>query len=910
MRLDINYKIEDIANILRAKSMGKKNYLLKDHLREIVNQAIKLKNFINKNKDVIKYNFNDEFFENLIIACFLHDLGKIDWEFQENILRKKKKGEEKEELDKLKKFFDPISTRKIEIGDHEVISLIYSVIFLENDDWDKKIRTAILFHHYNNFYSNKDSVNFWYILEDYPNLKEYVEFLIKKEGEIKELLEKFIDEISSINDEMVKRVAEKLRSKMDFERIKELEKIIRRRYDISDVIDLFDVHLESSSNKDSNLLNFLLFLGCLRRCDYAASSSIYIESEKDISIESEKNLSKEVYEKLPENIKNSIGKSGSKLWQEKTLEKYNSENLILISPTGSGKTEFALLWARNKGKKLIYTLPLRVAINDLYWRFGKGKKYFEENNLGILHSTSYIEYIKEYEGTNEISVEEMLNSSRLFSIPVLLTTPDQVFLASLKYYGFDKLLSIYPLSSIVIDEIQAYNPEMAAIIIKTIEMIKKLEGNILIITATYPPYFRKFLRELGFEEIDIEKKINAKELDEDEVKNYAIKRHKIKLINESIFEYEYNKKSRGYELKLNEESFNSEVINVIRENKSKSVMIIVNNIGKAIELYKKVREKGFQNVYLLHARLIEKEKSRRIEEIKQKLEKKERVILIATQIVEASVDVDFDILITEISPIDSQIQRWGRIYRNRENEGDYKDNEPNIIIFTGIDRGTSAIYDKRVIEKTIDILKEEEGKILSYKEEKKLIEKVFDKKINDENYVNKTLKEIYEDEIKKNLEWLKYFSAEKRSEAQRIFRRIAGIQVVVLELMDKSEDKIEKAFYEVIKDKKNWDLSWKEIEDKVKEKLDSEELKNKVNKWTLLKILYLYSFNLPIFFLGENYSFMYEILEKKNLKGFFVLKKEAIENLDEIKEYGLDRIKNINIDGEEINQSEEESQII
>ncbi|MEM5832382.1 MAG: CRISPR-associated helicase Cas3' [Candidatus Aenigmatarchaeota archaeon] len=906
----MNYKIEDIANILRAKSMGKRNYLLKDHLREIVNQAIKLKNFINKNKDVIKYNFNDEFFENLIIACFLHDLGKIDLKFQQKILNRKEKGE-KEELNKLSAFFDMLSNRNIEIGDHEVISLIYSVIFLENSDWDKKIRTAILFHHYNNFYSNKDSVNFWYILEDYPHLKEYVEFLIKKEGEIKELLEKFIDEICSINDEMVKRVTEKLRNKMNFGRIKELEKIIRRRYDISDLIDLFDVHLESTNdNNNSEILNFLLFLGCLRRCDYAASSSIYIESENDISIELEKNLSKEVYEKLPENIKNSIGKSGSKLWQEKILDKYDSKNLILISPTGSGKTEFALLWAKNRGRKLIYTLPLRVAINDLYWRFGKGKKYFEEDNLGILHSTSYIEYIKEYEKTNEISVEEMLNSSRLFSIPVLLTTPDQILLASLKYYGFDKLLSIYPLSSIVIDEIQAYNPEMAAIIIKTIEMIKKLEGNILIITATYPPYFRKFLRELGFEEIDIEKKINAKELNEDEVKNYAIKRHKIKLISESIFEYEYNKKSRGYELKLNEESFNSEIINVIRENKSKSVMIIVNNVGKAIELYKKVREKGFQNVYLLHARLIEKEKSRRIEEIKQKLEKKERVILIATQIVEASVDVDFDILITEISPIDSQIQRWGRIYRNRENEGDYKDNEPNIIIFTGIDRGTSAIYDKRVIEKTIDILKEEEGKILSYKEEKKLIEKVFDKKINNENYVNKTLKEIYEDEIKKNLEWLKYFSAEKRSEAQRIFRRIAGIQVVVLELMDKSEDKIEKVFYGVIKDKKNWDLSWKEIEDKVKEKLDSEELKNKVNKWTLLKILYLYSFNLPIFFLGENYSFMYEILERKNLKGFFVLKKEAIENLDEIKEYGLDRIKNINIDGEEINQSEEESQII
>jgi len=82
------------------------------------------------------------------------------------------------------------------------------------------------------------------------------------------------------------------------------------------------------------------------------------------------------------------------------------------------------------------------------------------------------------------------------------------------------------------------------------------------------------------------------------------------------------------------------------------------------------------------------------------------LILVATQIVEASVDVDFDILITEISPIDSQIQRWGRVWRNREE--DYK-GEPNVYIFIEIEKdlGTKAIYDKKSLLKTIGILKNE-----------------------------------------------------------------------------------------------------------------------------------------------------------------------------------------------------------
>ena len=86
----------------------------------------------------------------------------------------------------------------------------------------------------------------------------------------------------------------------------------------------------------------------------------------------------------------------------------------------------------------------------------------------------------------------MLTSARMLSSPVLLTTPDQTLLTSLNYFGSDKVISTYPFSSVVIDEIQTYDEEMAAIIIKTLGIINNLKGNVLVMTATLPPYFTSF----------------------------------------------------------------------------------------------------------------------------------------------------------------------------------------------------------------------------------------------------------------------------------------------------------------------------------------------------------------------------------------------------------------------------------
>ena len=875
----------DLLDVLRAKSEDKDTgillnedkdntgILLKNHLYLTVERAIQLKRFITNNRSVLSYDrLDDKFFRSLYIACLLHDLGKINLDFQKKLYRK----EDESSIRTIRDFFKGYAN--IHVDDHEVISILYSLVFLSNDEWDKKIRTAILLHHYNDFYANKE-ISARYLFDEYPDLSEYLKFMLCKKEEIKRLLESLLNYIKErlereggdLTNEIseISQLFQELAGNMEkgYDQIDKLYEAYKANRGLSEILKFYRI-----SDEDSNhdIYDFFVFLGALRRCDYAASANINIE---EYSIQ----LSR-VYSELNKRISKKIGSGSGKIWQEELIDKIDmaKSNIVLIAPTGSGKTEFALLWASKKGKKLIYTLPLRVALNDLYWRFtnnvNNGNGYFDSNHLNILHSTSFIEYIKVREDGKEgrygmADVGIKYNTAKLFSTPILLTTPDQVFLTSLKYYSFDKLINVYPLSTIIIDEVQAYKPEMVAIILKTIEIIQRLQGDIIIITATFPPYLEEFIKD-KFDIIDVSEYVDIK----GKVKNYNQKRHLISLIQYSLFN-QNNPEITHEGLECIKEQLN--------KNKDKNILIIVNNVKKAIRLYEELKKINNEDVYLLHSRLLEKEKSSRISSIKVKKEKSKRIVLVATQIVEASVDIDFDLLITEISPIDSQIQRWGRIYRNRN--ANYTSPEPNILIFTKYDKGTTAIYDEDVIKQTKCVLTSKEGKTFSYEDEISIIKEVYNTIYNG----SKTLKDIYIEKIKEHLEYLKYFTAEKKSHAQRLFREIAGLQIIVPAIMSKSENKIESKFGELIEDENN-NLSWNEIINKIREETGSDN----VDEWYLKHILYEYSTNLP-FFLLKKLPRKGHIFEIKEFKGYYALVIKDTKDRDaiigEIKEYGLDK---------------------
>ncbi len=851
----------NLLDYIRAKSSDQGSYLLKDHIIESLIRCKQLYEFVENNHKSIDYNpiKDRELFKNLSKAIILHDLGKVTYDFQKKLFL----NDESSDWKKVARFLKP--TEGISVG-HEILSVLWSVFLLKDSDWDKIIRTAILLHHYNEFFTG-DKI-FMEIISNYrDDVKKYLEFLVNNSKDVKCLLDGLFKSIKEKLDkcEFIKSAVSDLQKNLNFENVKKLLNGINNYEDnLSRFGELYEIAVDQPN------YDFLVFLGLLRRCDYSASANI------DVEYPCMRKIFENLHNKIHAVIKNKT--QASCLWQKYVLESLNSLNyLVLIAPTGSGKTEFALLWAEKKGKKLIYTLPLRVALNDLYSRFAKSKNaYFNEDFVKILHSTAFLEYLQEERLENSIDVDKKIASAKILSTPVLLSTPDQVFLTSLNYYGSDKVTSVYPISSIVIDEIQAYNAEMAAILIKTLEIIKELKGSILIITATLPPYYEKFIvNNLGFTKLDLQQLGNSLTK---KIKNFHVKRHKIKLVKKSLFNYN-NTLESGLEF-VGSKEFKKE----LEQSRDKSVIIVVNNVKKAIRIYEEIE--NLKNVYLLHSRLIEKEKDKRIKEIKEKIKNGEKVILVTTQLVEASVDVDFDVMITEISTIDSQVQRWGRVYRNRGK--DYTGELPNIVIFTGdfeegdlkIDIGTLAVYDGEVIKKTFEVLKQYEGRVLSYVEEREMIKKVFE-----ERSEGKSLKEKYEEKIEEILQFLNYFTVEKKSYAQKLFRRLAGVFFVFPQLMkrstmeDEEESKILKAFAEIIENstRSGFSKGWKDIVEHIKNKTNKT-----VDKWTLKKILYEYSISVPLF-IAEN-------IRKTEFKGFYVPQDIKEKDLPNLIKFGLDYI--------------------
>lgn len=885
----------ELIDVLRAKSKKDEHYLLKEHIKDTLERAVQIWEFVNKNRERIEYEMlkSEDTFKNLAKALFLHDLGKIDYGFQKKVFDPEERKDENEEWQIIKEFFTPSEKKyPVDFGirDHEILSVIHTVVFKGEEEWDKKIRTAILLHHYNKFFMEREQ-HITRILDDYPQIAgedypNYLSLMIEKKEKFRKIYEDLIEYITQEfeGQENAKFILDALDElKIDMGKLEELKRRIENGVGVSQILPLYELY--DKNEKDT--LDFFVFLGLLRRCDYSASAGPEVSAEKPYSI------MEEIMADLPEKIKNKL--KLDKMWQEEIIENYkDKEDIILIAPTGSGKTEFALLWAREKGKKLLYTLPLRVALNDLFLRFSGEDGYFKKEYVDLLHSTAFIEYLKGESRGEDISIGAKLKEIRLFASPILLTTPDQIFLASLKYYGFDKLLSLYPSSTVVVDEIQAYDPEMAAIIIKTLQMIKEVKGNILIITATFPPYFEKFLVSgeiIKLEKVDLQ---SERSRISQPIKNYDLRRHRVKIMDGSfvVERKEENKK----EYVIVKEKL-KEIIE--KEHPNQNVLIIVNNVLKAIEVFRAL-ESDYAHVKLLHSRLMEKEKESRIHEIKDFLNKKrkgeipenERIIVVSTQIVEASVDFDFDVLITEISPIDSQIQRWGRVHRNKNEGENYDGKTPNIYIFSSIDDGTKAIYHpKEVLERTLEVLQEEvnEESVLSYEEERRLIEKV---------YTTPQIRELYENEIRKTLEWLKFYQASKKSEAQRIFRRLAGAQLVIPQLMiEYGECEEIRELGKIIKSGAYYERWMDVAKDVFGEDVNSED------KLRVLQWMYEYSIPVPEYALhGYLKGYTQEFL------GFHILNIKEDAKVSDIQKYGIDILRE---DGTDLDEwLENRSQIL
>lgn len=500
--------------------------------------------------------------------------------------------------------------------------------------------------------------------------------------------------------------------------------------------------------------NYIIIKGMLNKLDYAASAY-----DEKIEIQSD-NASKKV-----------LGKFKPNECQEYMLQNQNN-NIVVIASTGIGKTEGALLWVGNS--KTFYTLPLKVSINAIYDRIKEN--YYDSEKITFLHSDSVNDMLD-----NDISIDDVLdkyNKSRKLSFPFTVCTIDQLFYFVFKSLGTEIFPATLKYSKLIIDEIQSYTPEITAFIIYGLKVINDIGGKFCIMTATLPPIIKKLMEENN---IKFEMPNSAFfKLDNDKK---SIKRHFIKFIDEKEFDYD----------------------KILKSAEDKKVLIICNTVNQSQEIYKYlkdlIKEKNNDTtINLLHSIFIMKDRKAKEEQIKNFApndeNKREEIygIWISTQIVEASLDIDFDELHTDMSAADSLLQRMGRVYRNR----DYKKDEPNIFIYNS-ENGVPYVYDKEIYKRTLHYIKSYDNKIFTEEDKQDFINKVYDyEELEKSKYLSK---------IKKSLGQIRELTPASidKGECEELFRKIDSVTVMPLNIYNdliSKENNIIKEYEELLNLKK------------------------------------------------------------------------------------------------------------
>lgn len=337
---------------------------------------------------------------------------------------------------------------------------------------------------------------------------------------------------------------------------------------------------------DENYWRFAVVKGMLNKMDYAASSNDGTYAQG--------------MELEPEAVSENVQKRFYPNHCQQYMLENRHENIIVIASTGAGKTEGALLWAGNK--KTFYTLPLKVSIDAIYTRLIK-YDYATKEKLGHLHSDTVDFVLGDIK--DDSSYENALifqRKAKAYIYPMTISTVDQLFTFVFRYFGSEIITATLKYSRVVIDEIQSYSPGVLACILYGLKIITQLGGKFCIMTATLPPYLLS-----EFKKLDIPV-TEPRHFLTDTV------RHNIAVIEGKEFDF----------------------AEIRRRAETKRVLVIVNTVKRAQEVFEAITNNYTGEAILLHSRFIKNDRTSKEDKIKEYEKLPESCLVVSTQIVEAS----------------------------------------------------------------------------------------------------------------------------------------------------------------------------------------------------------------------------------------------------------------------------------
>ncbi|MBK9290291.1 MAG: CRISPR-associated helicase Cas3' [Bacteroidetes bacterium] len=418
---------------------------------------------------------------------------------------------------------------------------------------------------------------------------------------------------------------------------------------------------------------------------------------------------------------------------------------IIEAPAGEGKTEAALYLAYKQlllrpNNGLYFALPTMATTNAMIERLlaflklahnvkasGKfinfrlihGKALLQPKQIELFNAWNKI---KNVDGTNPedgivVTAAWLTSNKRSLMAPYGLGTVDQALTGVLKVKHF--FLRLYGLSgkTVIIDEVHAYDVYMQHLIHRMLQWLKALNCNVILLSATLPSAFRNAFFRSWQSNDECDNKLSN---------NYPLVCHTSRKGIEIIEGFKTRKKTR---LELRYIDSDPNIIGTCAFEyamQGAAVAVICNTVRRAQKIFKILVELNQQqdvHIVLFHASFIHKHKLEIEERVKAFFGKGRqslvKVLLVATQVVEQSMDIDFDVMISDLAPVDLLLQRAGRIHRHDNIERpkacetpilywatkDGKDAELPELDDIGTRLNQFDVYDAFILFKTYHILK-------------------------------------------------------------------------------------------------------------------------------------------------------------------------------------------------------------
>ena len=358
--------------------------------------------------------------------------------------------------------------------------------------------------------------------------------------------------------------------------------------------------------------------------------------------------------------------------------------VILEAPTGCGKTEIALYladrWAQRDGQQGMYVaMPTTATSNQMYGRVYKflGRRYpgdlinlllahsqaaFDEQVQAIRLSTIDDDEKEDTEHGRIAAMSWFLPRKRTLLAPFAVGTVDQALMSVLQTKHF--FVRLYGLNhkTVIFDEAHAYDTYMSTLFQRLLAWLAAIGTSVIVLSATLPAQTRRELvaaytgnTQAALPETPY---LRLTWTSAQGIKTFALPVPPPRQVNVEWVGREPEAIVQALSEKLKGGG---------------CAAVICNTVGRAQVVYEALRDAQIvlaDDLLLFHARFplgwrqqIEKAV---LDRFGKNGQRPERAIVVATQVIEQSLDLDFDLMVSDLAPVDLVLQRVGRLHRHED----------------------------------------------------------------------------------------------------------------------------------------------------------------------------------------------------------------------------------------------------